>query len=134
MSGLLTTPAPRPHSTFHGGRILTSATTRGWPRTTADDAQAINDNIEDIKSMESAANNNHANREKIMTRRAANENVLKHRGSDKKLPSNFKLKSLLKQAVKRGRDFAASQEAPGTGKIKSMISKKLEIELLPMKV
>ena len=84
--------------------------------------------------MESAANNNHANREKIMTRRAANENVLKHRGSDKKLPSNFKLKSLLKQAVKRGRDFAASQEAPGTGKIKSMISKKLEIQLLPMKV
>ena len=84
--------------------------------------------------MESAANNNHANREKIMMRRAANENVLKHRGSDKKLPSNFKLKSLLKQAVKRGRDFAASQEAPGTGKIKSMISKKLEIQLLPMKV
>ena len=84
--------------------------------------------------MESAANNNHANREKIMMRRAANENVLKHRGSDKKLPSNFKLKSLLKQAVKRGRDIAASQEAPGTGKIKSMISKKLEIQLLPMKV
>ena len=84
--------------------------------------------------MESAANNNHANREKIMMRRAANENVLKHRGSDKKLPSNFKLKSLLKQAVKRGRDFAASQEAPGTGKIKSMISKKLEIQLLPMKL
>ena len=84
--------------------------------------------------MESAANNNHANREKIMMRRAANENVLKHRGSDKKLPSNFKLKSLLKQAVKRGRDFSASQEAPGTGKIKSMISKKLEIQLLPMKV
>ena len=84
--------------------------------------------------MESAANNNHANREKIMMRRAANENVLKHRGSDKKLPSNFRLKSLLKQAVKRGRDFAASQEAPGTGKIKSMISKKLEIQLLPMKV
>ena len=84
--------------------------------------------------MESAANNNHANREKIMMRRAANENVLKHRGSDKKLPSNFKLKSLLKQAVKRGRDFAASQEAPGTGKINSMISKKLEIQLLPMKV
>ena len=84
--------------------------------------------------MESAANNNHANREKIMMRRAANENVLKHRGSDKKLPSNFKLKSLLKQAVKRGRDFAAYQEAPGTGKIKSMISKKLEIQLLPMKV
>ena len=84
--------------------------------------------------MESAANNNHANREKIMMRRAANENVLKHRGSDKKLPSNFKLKSLLKQAVKRGRDFAASQEATGTGKIKSMISKKLEIQLLPMKV
>ena len=84
--------------------------------------------------MESAANNNHANREKIMMRRAANEKVLKHRGSDKKLPSNFKLKSLLKQAVKRGRDFAASQEAPGTGKIKSMISKKLEIQLLPMKV
>ena len=84
--------------------------------------------------MESAANNNHANREKIMMRRAANENILKHRGSDKKLPSNFKLKSLLKQAVKRERDFAASQEAPGTGKIKSMISKKLEIQLLPMKV
>ena len=84
--------------------------------------------------MESAANNNHANREKIMMRRAANENILKHRGNDKKLPSNFKLKSLLKQAIKRGRDFAASQEAPGTGKIKSMISKKLEIELLPMKV
>ena len=84
--------------------------------------------------MESAANNNHANREKIMMRRAANENILKHRGSDKKLPSNFKLKSLLKQAVKRGRDFAASQEAPGTGKINSMISKKLEIQLLPMNV
>ena len=84
--------------------------------------------------MESAANNNHANREKIMMRRAANENILKHRGSDKKLPSNFKLKSLLKQAVKRERDFAASQEAPGTGKINSMISKKLEIQLLPMKV
>ena len=84
--------------------------------------------------MESAANNNHANREKIMMRRAANENILKHRGSDKKLSSNFKLKSLLKQAVKRERDFAASQEAPGTGKIKSMISKKLEIQLLPMKV
>ena len=64
----------------------------------------------------------------------ANENMLKHRGSDKKLPSNFKLKSLLKQAVKRGRDFAASQEAPGTGKINSMISKKLEIQLLPMNV
>ena len=84
--------------------------------------------------MESAANNNHANREKIMMRRAANENILKHRGNDKKLPSNFKLKSLLKQAIKRGRDFAASQEAPGTGKINSMISKKLEIQLLPMKV
>ena len=84
--------------------------------------------------MESAANNNHANREKIMMRRAANENILKHRGSDKKLPSNFKLKSLLKQAVKRERDFAASQEASGTSKIKSMISKKLEIQLLPMKV
>ena len=84
--------------------------------------------------MESAVNNNHANREKIMMRRAASENVLKHRGSDKKRPSNFKLKSLLKQAVKRGRDFAASQEAPGTGKINSMISKKLEIQLLPMKV
>ena len=84
--------------------------------------------------MESAANNNHANREKIMMRRAANENILKHRGSDKKLPSNFKLKSLLKQAVKRERDFAASQEAPGTGKINSMISKKLEKQLLPMKV
>ena len=84
--------------------------------------------------MESAANNNHANREKIMMRRAANEDILEYPGSDKKLPSNFKLKSLLKQAVKRGRDFAASQEAPGTGKIKSMISKKLEIQLLPMKV
>ena len=69
-----------------------------------------------------------------MMRRAANENILKHRGSDKKLQSNFKLKSLLKQAVKRERDFAASQEAPGTGKINSMISKKLEIQLLPMKV
>ena len=84
--------------------------------------------------MESAANNNHANREEIMMRRAANEDILEYPGSDKKLPSNFKLKSLLKQAVKRGRDFAASQEAPGTGKIKSMISKKLEIQLLPMKV
>ena len=84
--------------------------------------------------MESAANNNHANREEIMMRRAANEDILEYPGSDKKLPSNFKLKSLLKQAIKRGRDIAASQEAPGTGKIKSMISKKLEIQLLPMKV
>ena len=117
MSGLLTTPAPRPHSTFHGGRILISDTTRGRPRTTADDAQAINDNIEDIKSMESAANNKHANREKIMMRRAANEDILEYPGRDRKLLSNFKLKSLLKRAVKRGRDIAASQEAPGKGKI-----------------
>ena len=87
------------------------------PRTTADGAQAINKNIEDIKSMESAANNNHANREKIMMRRAANEDILEYPGRDKKLPSNFKLKSLLKRAVKRGRDIAASQEAPGKGKI-----------------
>ena len=87
------------------------------PRTTADGAQAINKNIEDITSMESAANNNHANREKIMMRRAANEDVLEYPGSDKKFPSNFKLKSLLTQAIKRGRDIAASQKAPGTGKI-----------------
>ena len=87
------------------------------PRTTADGAQAINKNIEDIKSMESAANNNHANREKIMMRRAANEDILEYPGRDKKLPSNFKLKSLLKRAVKRGRDTAASQGAPGTSKI-----------------
>ena len=87
------------------------------PRTTADGAQAININIEDIKSMESAANNNHANREKIMMRRAANGDILEYPGRDRKLPSNFKLKSLLKRAVKRGRDIAASQGAPGTSKI-----------------
>ena len=111
------TPAPRPHSTFHGGRILTSATTRGKPHRTVDDAQVINDDIEDIKSMESAANNKHANWEEIMMRRAANEDILEYPGSDKKFPSNFKLKSLLTQAIKRGQDIAASQEAPGTGKI-----------------
>ena len=111
------TPAPRPHSTFHGGRILTSATTRGKPYRTVDDAQVINDDIEDIKSMESAANNNHANWEEIMMRRAANEDILEYPGSDKKFPSNFKLKSLLTQAIKRGQDITASQEAPGTGKI-----------------
>ena len=117
VSELLITPAPRPHSTFYGGRILPSATTRRTPRTITDDAQAINDDIEDIKSMESAADNNHANREEIMMRRAANEDILEYPGRDKKLPSNFKLKSLLKRAVKRGRDIAASQEAPGKGKI-----------------
>ena len=67
--------------------------------------------------MESAADNNHANREEIMIRRAANEDILGYPGRDKKLPSNFKLKSLLKRAVKRGRDIAASLEAPGKGKI-----------------
>ena len=67
--------------------------------------------------MESAADNNHANREETMIRKAANEDILEYPGRDKKLPSNFKLKSLLKRAVKRGRDIAASQEAPGKGKI-----------------
>ena len=84
--------------------------------------------------MESAANNNHANWEEIMMRRAANEDILEYPGRDRKLLSNFKLKSLLKRAVKRGRDIAASQGAPGTSKIQTMISKKLEKQLLPMKV
>ena len=84
--------------------------------------------------MESAANNNHANWEEIMMRRAANEDILEYPGSDKKFPSNFKLKSLLTQAIKRGQDIAASQEAPGTGKIQSMIIKKLEKQLLSMRV
>ena len=84
--------------------------------------------------MESAANNNHANWEEIMMRRAANEDILEYPGSDKKFPSNFKLKSLLTQAIKRGQDIAASQEAPGTGKIQSMIIKKLEKQLLSMRI
>lgn len=119
-----------PDSVVLGGRVFTSATTRKTPRTISDDARAIIENIEDIKSMESAANNNHANREEIITRRAANEDILEHPDSDKKFPSNLKLKSLLKEAVKRGRDTAASQKALGTGKRKSMIIKKLENQLL----
>lgn len=96
----------------------------------ADDAQAIRKNIKDIKPMESAANNNQANREEIQMRRAVNEDIKEHPGIGKKLPSNLNLKSLLKEAIKRGRDTAASQKALGTGKRKSMIIKKLENQLL----
>lgn len=110
-----------PDSAVLGWRVFTSATTRKTLRTISDDARAITENIEDIKSMESAANNNHANWEEIITRRAANEDILEHPDSDKKFPSNLKLKSLLEEAIKRGRDTAASQKAPGTGKRKSMI-------------
>lgn len=80
--------------------------------------------------MESAANNNQANREEIQMRRAVNEDIKEHPGIGKKLPSNLNLKSLLKEAIKRGRDTAASQKALGTGKRKSMIIKKLENQLL----
>ncbi|XP_022800342.1 uncharacterized protein LOC111338177 isoform X1 [Stylophora pistillata] len=113
-----------PDSAVLGGRVFTSATTRKTPRTISDDAQAIIENLEDIKSMESAANNNHANWEEIITRRAANEDILEHPDSDKKFPSNLKLKSLLKEAIKRGRDTAASQKAPGTDVAKSGIQGK----------
>ncbi|XP_022800317.1 uncharacterized protein LOC111338153 [Stylophora pistillata] len=64
--------------------------------------------------MESAANNNQANREEIQMRRAVNEDIKEHPGIGKKLPSNLKLKSLLKEAIKRGQDTAASQKALGT--------------------
>lgn len=123
-----------PDSAVIGGRIFTSATTRKTPRTIADDAQAIIENTEDIKSMESAANDNHANREEIIMRRNANEDISEHPGGDKKFASNLKLKSLLKEAIKRGQDTAASQRAPGTGKRKSMIITKPEYQLLSMRV
>ena len=114
-----TTPALSPHeSVIRGARMFRSSDTNHEELRVKDRRLSVTANTKASKPVKLEANglpknNKNAYRKASVMTRAANVhvyNVLKPSGSSGKYSSNLDVSSLLREAVKRGRDIASKKE------------------------